>query len=337
VPSVRLRYDRYDRTTDRPNVIVDGSANEGTVLTISHWPGSPPLPASVQADLSAQMAFRYLDHDEVLHDGAEVVSNNHFDQDGLVGVFALVHPDEAMARRAVLEDVAAAGDFGTYQLRDAARVSMVIAAWADPERAALGPLSGDYADDVAWLYGEGLGRLAELVDDIDRHRALWGDEDRQLSESEAAVAAGTVAIDEVADVDVAVVTVPDGHWWTGHRFGGGRHYDGVHPMAVDNATACNGLLLVAAGTYRFTYRYETWVQYRSRSLRPRVDLVPLADRLSALDDVEWTADAVDVLTPDLGPVGGAPSSLAPDVVTGAIVEHLRHAPPAFDPFRPGAP
>ena len=38
-------------------------------------------PEALRADLSAEMAFRYLEHPEPLHGDATVVSNNHFDQD----------------------------------------------------------------------------------------------------------------------------------------------------------------------------------------------------------------------------------------------------------------
>src|SRR5688572_4671218 len=90
------------------NVVVDGAPNANTVLTLTHWPGFP-APDGLAADLSAQMVFRYLDEGAGRHHPARAVTNNHFDQDGLVGVFALVDPDTAMGLRTFLEDVAAAG------------------------------------------------------------------------------------------------------------------------------------------------------------------------------------------------------------------------------------
>jgi hypothetical protein len=332
MPRADLSFVPFDDAARGPNVVVDGSATTGTVLTLSHWPGSPDVPESIHADLSAQMAFRYLDHPEPLHGPATVVSNNHFDQDGLVGIFALVDPAEALARRPLLEDLAAAGDFGTYRFRDAARASMVVSAFTSPERSPFAPLPRGYDEQTALLYTEALPRLTELVDDVDRYRHLWADEDAALSASEAAVADGGVRIDEHPEVDLAVVTVAGHAGWSGHRFGGMR-YDGVHPMAVHNATTCSSLLLVADGSYRFTYRYEGWVKYRSRAIPRRTDLGPLADALTAADDVRWTAGRVGELTPELRPVDGAGSSLAPDLVTSLVVQHLRTAPPAFDPFR----
>src|SRR5688500_18490134 len=126
-----LRYEPYDSTIDLGNVVVDGSPNAGTLLTISHWPGMP-IPPGCEADTSAQMAFRYLDRGADLHGSAEVVTNNHFDQDGLAAVCALVNPEGALARRAQLEDLAAAGDFAVFAERSSARLSMAVAALADP-------------------------------------------------------------------------------------------------------------------------------------------------------------------------------------------------------------
>ena len=329
MPRIKLRFEPYETAGEYPNVIVDGTPTRNTTLTLSHWPGSPPVPADVQADLSAEMAFRYLEHPTSLHGQASVVSNNHFDQDGTVSIFALVEPDEALLRRPFLEDVAAAGDFATYRFRDAARVSMVLSALSMNETSPFAPLPETYEQRSGFLYSEVLGRFCEPVDHVDRYEELWRDEDADLNASEAAIADGTVTIEEHPDVDVAVVTVDGGGRWAGHRFGG-QHYDGVHPMAIHNATTCSGILLNADGNYRFTYRYETWVQYRSRRLAQRVDLGPLAEELSAKDDVEWSANGVSSLTHDLAPA--APSSLPPDEVTTALLAHIRSAPPAFDPF-----
>ena len=70
---------------------LDGSPNEGTVLTLTHWPGFPQ-PEGFHFDLSAEMAFHHLDA-PIDHPPAEIVTNNHFDQDGLVGMHALVNPE----------------------------------------------------------------------------------------------------------------------------------------------------------------------------------------------------------------------------------------------------
>lgn len=148
-----LRYVPYEELAGRDNVVVDGSPTEGTVLSLSHWPQLPIRPG-LKADLSAEMAMAYLDRFD-LHGSAESVSNNHFDQDGLVSLFALINPDAALGQRELLIDVAAAGDFAVYRSRTAAHISMTIAAFADPERSPLGITPE--ADHTAALYEDLLG------------------------------------------------------------------------------------------------------------------------------------------------------------------------------------
>jgi hypothetical protein len=328
---------------DVPSVVVDGSPAPGTVLCLSHWPGIGS-PAEFQADLSAEMAFLYLSAFD-RHGAAAVVSNNHFDQDGLVGVWALAHGAEAPERRALLTEVARAGDFAVTSCRDAARVSMVLSAYADPERSPLPGLGvGELADyDVmtAVLYEELLGLLGELCDDVDRWRPLWEEEDAMLTASEAALESGAVTIEEVPDIDLAVVTVPEsGPHGGGHRFAGQwASASGLHPMAVNNATDRGALLTVRDRKYELTYRYESWVQFRTRLVRPRVDLAPLVESLTAAEakaggSASWSADHVSALTPVLSLSGrdGIESALDAAVVRAAVESHLRTAPPAWDPY-----
>jgi hypothetical protein len=329
-----LRYVPYGELAGAPNVVSDGSPTGGTLLCLSHWPGIGS-PAEFGADLSAEMAFLYLTAFD-RHPGATAVSNNHFDQDGLVGVFALSSPDEALARQALLVEVARAGDFAATPSRDAAHVSMVLSAYADASRSPLGALPADYDETTALLYIELLGRLAEVCDHPDRSRALWADEDATLQASEAAIASGAVQIDERPDLDLAVVTVsPTAPHAGGHRFGGGWVH-GLHPMAVHNATPCGALVTRRGPHYEFAYRYESWVQYRSRAVRPRVDLSPLAERLNEEErnGARWRADDVSALTPVLSTAAeNAESSLQPDRFVALVAEHLRTAPPAWDPYR----
>jgi hypothetical protein len=328
-----LHYRRSDQLDGAANVVVDGSPGPGTVLTLSHWPGSPTI-AGISDDLSAQMAFHYLAAPD-RHGRAELVSNNHFDQDGLAGLFALSRPSEAVPRRKLLIDLAAAGDFGTYRDRTAARLSMAIAAYADPARSPL-ELEDDYHDRCAQLYTELLGRLPELCDRPEGCRELWAEEDAELSAGEAAIAAGAVRIEEVPELDLAVVTVlgpaPDRG---GHRFA--HHWaHGLHPMAVNNATQRSAVLEVRDRHYQLTYRYEGWVQYRSRPIRRRVDLTPLADELSRDEpgQARWCFDGPGHLAPRLRLEGADGSALEPADFRRRLERFMAAAPPAWDPAVP---
>jgi hypothetical protein len=334
-----LRFVPVGELADHPNVIADGAALPSTVLTLSHWPYSP-TPADLAEDTSARIALRYLD-DSRRWPAAEAVSNDHFDQDGLVAVFALVSPDEARARQGVLEDVAAAGDFATFVDRGAARVSFALAAMADAERSPLGSglLRAPYPEQCAGLYEELLGRLPELVDHIERHRSLWDEEDAALTSAEAALAAGDIAIEEVPQLDLAVVSIPASHGTRLATRFSARHDAPCHPAAINNATTALRILTIHGRRFELAYRYESWVKYTSRRPLPRVDLAPLAGLLQdeERNGARWSFDGVAALVPSLRLADGHESDIAPARLRERVERYLAEAPPAWDPYasRPG--
>jgi hypothetical protein len=328
-----VHFVAYDRLGDTPNVIVDGAASPSTVLSLSHWPKSGS-PAWAKADLSAEMAFRYLD-EPGRHVDVDAVSNNHFDQDGLVSVFALCEPDAAQSRRDRLIDLAAAGDFGTYRYRDAARAAMAIAAYDDDEQSPMADeFAGlDYPARAALLYETFLPRVPELIDHVDRFRDVWAAEDAALTASEKAIAGGQVRIDELPELDLAIVDLPaDAASERLHRFTVAINAR-VHPFAVANATQCFRLLYRRGRRYELQYRYESWVQMTTKRPAPRVDLTPLARHLDELEGAErWTFDGVGQLTPSLHLVDAGDSRVAPEEFLRLVTTALRAGPAAWDPY-----
>ena len=89
-------------TCRTPPPLVDGTANDRTLITLSHWRRSG-TPADLMADTSTAIVFNYLDRPD-LHVPADIVSNNHFDEAGLVGIYALLEPAAAASRRDLLID-----------------------------------------------------------------------------------------------------------------------------------------------------------------------------------------------------------------------------------------
>ncbi len=326
-----MRYLPYHELAETPNIIVDGAGNDHTVMTLSHWPHSG-TPVELKDDLSAQIVFRYLDRPD-LHVDVEAVSNNHYDEDGLVGMYAILNPDEARVWRELLVDVAAAGDFQTYRLREAARIAFTLSAFSDPKRSPLDPelFRRPYLDTTAALYQELLSRLPEMLRGPQAFRRYWESEDVWLSRSEEAISQGKIEIEEVPEPDLAVIHLPDDPDL------GGPGQSGCHPMALHNATRCFRILLMQGRRYEIRYRYETWVQYISSHLRPRVDLGPLARRLSEEEGggAAWLFDGVEKITPRMRLTGAAESRIAPERFRRQVEEFLRSAPPAWDPYDGG--
>lgn len=315
-----MRFVPYHRLAGIPNIIVDGAAHPDTRLTLSHWPQSGTS-WNLKADLSAQIVFKYLDT-PAAQVSVEAVSNNHFDEDGLIGIYTILNPHTAEEKRDLLIDIAAAGDFGTYRFRDAARISFVIAAHAD---ASASPLSHDvfkspYPETAAALYAEMLERLPEILAHPECFRQFWDSADAELSSTEEAIRAGAIKIEEHPELDLAVVSGPE--------------LATYHPMAIHNATNCSRILQMRGSHYKFTFRYESWVQYISRRVLPRVDLTPLAERFSDLEGKRWHFDGVDEIVPSLSMEDGSSSRIAPAVFRGEMENFLRSAPPAWNPFDP---
>jgi hypothetical protein len=314
-----MHFVPYAAAAAVPNIVVDGAAAPGTVLTLSHWPKSG-TPAALRADTSAEIVFNYLDTPS-LHVEADAVSNNHFDEDGLVGVFTLVQPALASRRRALLVEVARAGDFGICRSRNAARIVFVLAAYAD---AASSPLpratfAGPYPEVTARLYQEMLPVLPYVMTHVEDFQKLWEAEDQALDESEAFLDGGIVAIESRADLDLAIVRVP-------------ADVPVPHSMALHTRTPHSRLIVVRGASVELRYRYEGWVQFASRRVAPRVDLAPLAAELTAEEAAgRWIFDGVDQITPRLY-LDPPRTSMPVEDVVSRMTEALRVGAAAWNPY-----
>lgn len=338
-----MRYWPCEELGGRPCIVVDGAPRAEALLTLSHWPGSG-TPEILQDDLSTQIVFHYLDRPD-LHVVVDAATNDHFDEDGLAGLFAITRPEEALVRRRAVCDFASAGDFGTCCSREAAHGAFVVSAYADPERSPLGASFFRQPEpaQVAGLYTELLGHFPALLDRPERYADLWREEAKVLDATERAIRSGAIRIEEVPSLDLAVVTLPpDATSTRVHRFAQVRQLE-YHPMAIYNATQCLRVLYLKGRSYELEYRYESWVQYISRRPLPRVDLSPLAECLS-LDEASschqpagtWTFDGVAALTPRFRLVGAEASRIPPETFRRRLEEYLATAPPAWDPYSHGA-
>ncbi len=323
-----FEYSGYEEARSRPNIVVDGSPNQATVLTLTHWPGYP-VPAGLEGDLSAQIVFRYLD-EPCEHEPASIVTTDHFDQDALVSLFALTRPDEAKSHEDLLVDLAGAGDFAVYTDRRAARASMALSRMSEEQ------VDDDYAVYTDRLFRKTLPLTLDLLLDPEPYRPLWESEDAELDMCERAIESGQVSIDEDLELELAVVTMAPDIGVGGHRFGG-MHHEGIHPMAICNRTACSRVLEIIGDRYLYTDRYESWVQVVSRPIPRRRDLRPLAEVFTSMesDGEAWTASGPGSLTPKLGHSGS--SSIPADEVVARVKNHLAKQPPAWNPFNPADP
>jgi hypothetical protein len=306
-----------ERLAGRPHAQVDGARLPGTVLSLSHWPGSG-TPEALRADTSALIVERYLDAGSTGPE-LDLVSTNHYDEDGVLAIWLLLErPAAGDPARRLAVAAAEAGDFGTWTDPWAPRVAIATMALAErratplPEVGRILARAGG-SDPAGLLVEAVLPRLGGLLADPERYALLWRSRWERILADIALLDAGDATIEERDAGDLAIV----------------RADRPLDPMAVHPRTRRMRVLTATPdGTLSLAHRYETWVDHVSRPLAPRVDLTPLAEALQRREERpgRWLFEGVAAIMPRLflaGPSGRpAPSSIGADELADALAAFL---------------
>ena len=300
-----MRYLPYGPQLDGVRHVVVGSApRAGTALTLSHLPGAP-TPPPLRADTNAEIVLNLLRSSRRagLLDGVEAVSSERLDADTLLGLWALLEPDAALARAALVEDAARAGSFGVYGSSPAAQFVCWVTGYCEE----LG------LTDAA-AFAAMLPQVAGVLDRPRDYDLCWIGEYSDVLRADALLNSGAVKIDEYPELDLAVMQTPLR----------------LHDLVRFTATRMFRLLTVRSeNTYALEYRLESWVQYVSRRPLPRIDLRPLAARLNLFErnPGRWRADPVDTRTPRLylddGDGRPGPSAIDAETVIAEVLDFFR--------------
>jgi len=151
--------------------------------------------------------------------------------------------------------------------------------------------------------------LDDLLGYVDRFEADWREEFEVIQADRDLVAKGGAVVEEFPEVDLAVLRAPRP----------------LHPVARNSATDRLRVLTVAGETtYDLIYRAESWVDFASRPVAPRIDLGPLLPELQALESGgTWRWEGVATPVPSLRCLGAggrpAPSAIPP----GRFIAMLR--------------
>jgi hypothetical protein len=301
-----------------PNILVDGTGNDATVLALSHWRGAG-TPDELKADTSTEIAMNYLRsaERETYRKDAKAVSNNHYDIDGLMGIWAVLHPDDALEQSDLVVAVAECGDFERWSGEEATKITCALngleSGEDSPVRKGL-PHGADYLTQSAHLYRETLLLVKDVLDHIERYETFWRDEMREIEASRELFERGEATVQEVPELDLAIATLP-------------RE---AHSVAIYERTEFTRVALVIdEHRYQVRYRYESWVDYQSRKPLPRIDLRPFADLLQSFEGNagQWRAGQIEGLTPQLqfdGPDGPtSSSSITPGLFVRLLQSFLR--------------
>src|ERR1041384_4405083 len=119
-----MRFEFYHAGLENlPKLSVDGTV--GKSIHFSHWEANE-TPSELKADTSTEIALNLAaspDRDKHTQ-GIELVTNNHFDTDGVLSVWTVLNAERALDLRELLVAAAEAGDFSAYTTPSAIRASL---------------------------------------------------------------------------------------------------------------------------------------------------------------------------------------------------------------------
>lgn len=259
----------HDISTASPCAVVDARHPEASA-TLSHWRGAE-VPDALRADTSTEIVLHAIaqEHSSL---SLPFVSNNHFDIDGCMGIWALMNPALAMEYREVLVQAAQIGDFREYLPKHpASDLALKLVCWVNAleQRKFYRPF-GRKEEAVTCLpkYDYFLPRIAAFLSDPEAERAVWQAEyDAVLSGLHLIQTQGQTTYLE--DIRLWIVEAPEP----------------VHYYALFSGSQTADLVLMMYSNHRYEleYKYTGWIDTAERQEYPRLPFEPLAMKLNALE------------------------------------------------------
>ncbi|MEL7145409.1 MAG: DUF6687 family protein [Bacteroidota bacterium] len=246
-------------------VVVDAYIQDK--LNLSHWRGVE-LPPDLVADTSTEIVLRALEMNPEIAD-REYCTNNHFDIDGFLGVWALHNPILAMACKDLLISMARLADFrekyGDQKIASDA-LSMVCYLNTLESEMFYDPFEMEAAEAVVCLpkYAYFLERFSDYV----ASEITFITSEHMVAMSNQIKMETSGAVIKYPEIRLAVVKAPDL-----------MHY---YALFADTADVDMVLTMYPDNRYELEQKYTTWVQTSRKSL-PRIELGKLAHIFNQLE------------------------------------------------------
>jgi hypothetical protein len=287
---LNMRFEYYHAGLDDVRKLsVDGTVSNS--VHFSHWEGNR-TPEGVKADTSTEIALNLIgsDEQERLTEGIELVTNNHFDTDGVLSVWAVLTGERALKLREKLIAAAEAGDFSEYSSVDGVRASIVIQGSdaPTPGEDAGSPLArhlgGGVASSEARSYELVLPEVERVISRTDDYEFLWRDVWQRIEAALESFARGESRVEEDAQTHLSLVTLAPGLYGS-RGFSPTKH---SAPFTAISANARGQVFLIAlpmmsGWSYRIDYPYYSWAETIVRPRIERRDFTSLVARLNELE------------------------------------------------------
>jgi hypothetical protein len=329
-----MRFEFYhEGLNGAPLLSVDGTV-EGA-LHLSHWEGNR-TPEELRADTSTEIALNFAAWPRRAEwaRGVEVVTNNHFDADGVLSVWTVLNGERAAGLRDELVPAAEAGDFSEFPGEKAVRVSVLLQGGDNPfvpgvSSPLVEHLAGGEKVDERRAYELVLPEVERVLTRTDEYEPLWREGWAWIERTLESFARGDARVVEDPGSKLSVVTLARDLYGPG-GFDPARH---AAPYTALAHNTRGEVILVATPyadgwAYRIDYPYYSWAETRTRPRVARRNLSGLVGRLNVLERGRgvWKADRSELTSAvkffDHHGVPAA-SRLEPDEVAAELREALK--------------
>ena len=328
-----MRFEFYHPgLADVPKLSVDGTVDNS--VHFSHWQGNTTAP-EVKADTSTEIALKLVGspNKDQLTQGIELVTNNHFDTDGVLSVWTVLNGESALGLRDQLIAAAEAGDFSELKTVDAVRASIVIQGTDqpvpddEPGSPLASQLAGETVNDEARAYELVLPEVEKIITKTNDYEHLWREPWSRIANAIESFERGSSRVSELTHGLSLITLAPESFGANG--FEPSRH---TAPFTAISRYAKGQLFLIGTPVndgwaYRIDYPYYSWAE---TVVRPRIARHDFTDYLSQLNELEkgdgtWAADNNELSSAVkfLGADGKlATSLLLPDQVAQLLSAYL---------------
>jgi hypothetical protein len=295
-----MQFQFYSEALDDVSKLsVDGTVSNS--IHFSHWNGNETS-AELKADTSTEIALNLVTspHRSELTRNIELVTNNHFDTDGMLSVWTVMTGEAAAQYRDLLIAAAEAGDFSEYSSADGVRISLAIQGsdQAIPEDNTGSPfarlIAGEDVNDDARCYELIMPKVEHLLTHINDYEPLWRDGWKRIVDALESFDRGLSRTAEFPDAKVSLVTLAS-EVFSGEGFNPTRH---SAPFTAISKFAHGELFVIAIPAeggwfYRIDYPYYSWAE---TVVRPKIERRDLSGVLQTLNSKEanrnglWQSD-----------------------------------------------
>jgi uncharacterized protein DUF6687 len=295
-----MRFEFYHAGLDNvPKLSVDGTVSNS--IHFSHWEGNQ-TPDEVKADTSTEIALNLVasPNKQKLTQGIELVTNNHFDTDGVLSVWTVLNGQRALDSRAQLIPAAEAGDFSEFSTEDGVRASIVIQGsdQASPNNETGSPLAaylaGKEISDDAEAYELVLPEVERVLRNTSEYESLWRSAWTAIAGAIESFEKGESTVEEYRDVHLSLITLAP-EVFSPSGFNPTRH---AAPYTAISRYARGQIFLIATPfrdgwTYRIDYPYYSWAETLVRPGVKRHDFGALISQLNQIEqnhEGRWKLD-----------------------------------------------